>query len=749
MWSAESNQKNSEFSVSSFGGSVPEVVKRSPPEVDDAEGAAGPGTPGNDHDVYCGLLGLYPEFLQAFRTPFSYLVCICVLGMTQGFVVNGLVSVVTPTIEKRFQLLGIESGMILSMFNVASCIMVMPVSYYGGVGHKPVIMGIGGLVMSTGSMVFSSPHFLAPQYMAQDASSSGVCPERGPGKCTGASATHSIRSYKYYFMLGHALHGIGSSPFFTLGVAYLDQNTPSDKVSLYMGIFYATSVLGPAMGFLLGAFFLSKYTDITVDSAQLGITSSSNTWVGAWWLGFFGASIATFLTALPMASFPRFLPNPEHAPSSRRASATVSPAAAGATPEGQGAPSPGTAVLSPDQSQRSLVNHMKRLISNPTFVCLTFAASAEAMIASGLTGFATKIFISMFGISSTRASSLLGMVAVPSACGGTVLGGYAITKLNVKSSSIVRYCAILALVPWFTLFVFLQSCPSKQSAVVNLTAAADAQRLIFGDLERSCNAHCNCTGVVYNPVCGSDNLTYYSPCIAGCAEVRRYKKTKLYSQCTCVNGPTLHMAGEAMNDTGYDYMAKREPCDADCGLVFIYAGAIFVALFFTFLLVVPALTAMLRSLEEDIKSTGIGVNYVLMRMFGTIPGPIVFGHLIDRSCLLWQSTCSGGTGACAIYENSAMGTNLFRVMVVVKSAAIMFFFCASLSTKSEASNTATHSPHMRQDSDSPMSGATVPEGEAGESGGAKDQGDSPDRLAKGDRGDDGDDKLLSEDASKN
>ncbi|KAH8023839.1 hypothetical protein HPB51_018058 [Rhipicephalus microplus] len=288
--------------------------------------------------------------------------------------------------------------------------------------------------------------------------------------------------------------------------------------------------------------------------------------------------------------------------------------------------------------------------------------------------------------------------------------------------------------------------------------------LVFGDLERSCNAHCNCSGVDYNPLCGTDNLTYYSPCIAGCAEVRRYEKTKLYTQCTCVNGPTLHMTAES-NDTVYDYMGKRDPCDADCGLVFVYAGAIFIALFFTFLLVVPALTAMLRSLEEDIKSTGIGVNYVLMRIFGTIPGPIVFGHLIDRSCILWQTTCSGGTGACAIYENGEMGVNLFRVMIVVKSAAIMFFFCASLSTKAEASRKSilkpsvmrTHSCTIRHSMDTvePVSGGTALDGEAGDHGGTKDRGDSPDDLANGDRvddgdhGDDRDDKLLNEDDNRN
>ncbi|KAH6932351.1 hypothetical protein HPB50_004880 [Hyalomma asiaticum] len=310
------------------------------------------------------------------------------------------------------------------------------------------------------------------------------------------------------------------------------------------------------------------------------------------------------------------------------------------------------------------------------------------MIASGLTGFATKIFISMFGISSTQASSLLGIVSVPSACGGTLLGGYAITKLNVKSSTIVRYCVVLSFVPWFTLFVFMHSCPSNHSALVNITTRTDNRKLTFGDLKLSCNSYCNCSPVGYDPVCGSDNFTYYSPCIAGCGNVRSFKRTKLYTQCTCVHGPTLFMAAEEGNETGYYYMARRDPCAADCGLITVYAVAIFIALFFTFLLIVPALTALLRSLDEDIKSTGIGVNYVAIRLLGTIPGPILFGHLIDRSCILWEGTCSGGSGACAIYENSAMGMNLFRIMLSVKSASIVFFFCASLSSKTESLSSA-------------------------------------------------------------
>ncbi len=32
----------------------------------------------------------------------------------------------------------------------------------------------------------------------------------------------------------------------------------------------------------------------------------------------------------------------------------------------------------------------------------------------------------------------------------------------------------------------------------------------------SCNADCNCTSTIFEPVCGADGLTYFSPCRASC-----------------------------------------------------------------------------------------------------------------------------------------------------------------------------------------------------------------------------------------
>ena len=33
-----------------------------------------------------------------------------------------------------------------------------------------------------------------------------------------------------------------------------------------------------------------------------------------------------------------------------------------------------------------------------------------------------------------------------------------------------------------------------------------------------CNINCNCDPFVFKPVCGSDDVNYFSPCFAGCTE---------------------------------------------------------------------------------------------------------------------------------------------------------------------------------------------------------------------------------------
>ena len=44
-----------------------------------------------------------------------------------------------------------------------------------------------------------------------------------------------LSKYKYMFICGQLLHGMGASPLYTLGVSYLDDNLLPATTSLYVG----------------------------------------------------------------------------------------------------------------------------------------------------------------------------------------------------------------------------------------------------------------------------------------------------------------------------------------------------------------------------------------------------------------------------------------------------------------------------------------------------------------------------------
>ena len=77
-------------------------------------------------------------------------------------------------------------------------------------------------------------------------------------------------------------------------------------MSFHLGFFYAFSILGPALGFGLGAAFLSIYVDFW-EETSLELTDPA--YVGAWWLCFLFGCVLSWIIAIPFLMFPRLLPD--------------------------------------------------------------------------------------------------------------------------------------------------------------------------------------------------------------------------------------------------------------------------------------------------------------------------------------------------------------------------------------------------------------------------------------------------------
>merc|ERR1711899_328786 len=133
--------------------------------------------------------------------------------------------------------------------------------------------------MGLGSLMFTIPHFITDDYMKTlnrndamndnlNANNDELCNNDGlikslsdADKKNAEDIARSLSNNKYFFIFGQILHGIGAAPLVSLGTTLLDESVSRVSAPLYIGIFQTFFVVGPAIGYLLGGYFLSIYTD--------------------------------------------------------------------------------------------------------------------------------------------------------------------------------------------------------------------------------------------------------------------------------------------------------------------------------------------------------------------------------------------------------------------------------------------------------------------------------------------------------
>ncbi|XP_062041495.1 solute carrier organic anion transporter family member 4A1-like [Lepus europaeus] len=600
----------------------------------------------------CGWWAFTPGCLQVLNTPQGFLLFLCAASFLQGMTVNGFINTVITSVERRFDLHSYQSGLIASSYDIASCLCLTFVSYFGGQGHKPRWLGWGVLLMGAGSLVFALPHFTAGRYEARVAEGAGACPSNRSAAC--ADRTSGLSSYRLVFMLGQFLHGMGATPLYTLGVTYLDENVKSSHSPIYIAIFYTAAILGPAAGYLMGGALLTIYTDV---GQRTELSTASPHWVGAWWIGFLGSGAAAVLIAIPILAYPRQLPGSQR---------YVVMRAAETHRLGDGSRK---ATSSPDfgKTVRDLPLSIWLLLRNPTFVLLCLAGATEATLITGMSTFGPKFFESQFSLSASEAATLFGFLVVPAGGGGTFLGGFFVNRFKLRGSGMVRLCLLCTLTSLLATLVFLTHCP--HAPVAGLTAAYDGSPLPGSrpTPAAACNASCGCGPQHYSPVCGSDGLTYYSPCHAGCPAAAEPGPDgqQVHRGCICV-------AQNLSSGLGHATAGK---CAVPCRVKPLLLVFVFLVIVFTFLGSIPALTATLRCVHEQQRSFALGIQWILVRTLGGIPGPIAFGWVMDKACLLWQDQC-GQQGSCFVYQNAAMSRSMLGVGLTYKVLGFIFFASA-------------------------------------------------------------------------
>uniref|UniRef100_A0A8C9UJ14 Solute carrier organic anion transporter family member 4C1 n=1 Tax=Serinus canaria TaxID=9135 RepID=A0A8C9UJ14_SERCA len=535
-------------------------------------GAAAPAGPDPcPEEGPCGWGPCTPRVLQLCNNSEGYLAAYSLLAIFQGIVVNGLINISISTIEKRYELTSSLSGLISASYDIAFCLLSLFVSYIGERGHKPRWLAFSAFMLGLGSLIFSLPHFSSGKYQyGSKIEETCQTAETTFANATCSASTNSpLRKYLYVFILGQLLLGVGGTPLYTLGTAFIDDSVPKHKSSLYIGVGHAMSLLGPAIGYVLGGQLLRIYIDIQIPKSTK-VDQDDPRWLGAWWIGFLACFFAVWLLIIPFSCFPRHLP---------------------------------------------------------------------------------------------------GLVLIPGAALGQVISGFLVSKRKMDCRGIIKFTISTSTVALILNSVFLfAKCGNEPFAGVSETYNGTGT---LYNLTAPCNANCKCLRSLYYPVCGSDEVQYFSPCFAGCASYLFNNMKKTYHNCSCIGKPKRGSGSEAVV-----YEAIPGKCPTRCNLLPVFLTFFFFAIVFTFMATTPTTVAILRCVPDKQRSFALGVQLLFLRILGTIPGPILFGVAIDNSCTLWDINECETKGVCWVYDNERMAYSLMGISAACKIVTIVFVVMA-------------------------------------------------------------------------
>ncbi|XP_061479291.1 solute carrier organic anion transporter family member 4C1 isoform X2 [Rhineura floridana] len=588
----------------------------------------------------CGFGKFTPPALQICNNPKGYLLFYSLLSIFQGIVVNGLINVSISTIEKRYDLNSSLTGVISAGYDISFCVLCLFISFYGERGHKPRWLAFASFLIAVGSLVFSLPHFTGGPYIYGEKIEE-TCPVSqaavNNATCVAGLRKSKLSSYFYVFMLGQFLLGAGGTPLYTLGTAFIDDSVPKHKSSVYIGIGYAMSLMGPAVGYVLGGQLLNVYVDFNRHVRE-DITPEDPRWVGAWWVAFVACSFSTCLLVVPFSYFPKQLPGTHKIQAEKISEAHHGGASMQAEYGGR--------------TFQDFVLTLWMLLRNPVLMCLVIAAALEASIATGFATFLPKFIENQFGYTSSYSATLGGLVLVPGAAIGQIISGTLVSKLKLNCKNIIKFIVITCSLALILNTVFLIAiCGNEPFAGVSETYNGTGT---LSNLTAPCNAHCRCLRSDFLPVCGTDGVQYFNPCYAGCTSASLQGGSRVYNSCSCIVNPKIVIE----NITNGAISGK---CKSKCTSLPLFLVFFFFAVVFTFMAVTPTTVAILRCVPERTRSFAMGVHMLFLRILGTIPGPILFGVAIDSTCTLWDIDKCGIRGACWTYNNHNMAYMLVGI----------------------------------------------------------------------------------------
>ncbi|XP_056417051.1 solute carrier organic anion transporter family member 2B1 isoform X2 [Hyla sarda] len=603
------------------------------------------------------------------RNPFNsikvFVVCHGFLQLSQ-LLLSGYLRSSISTIEKRFGLSSQTSGILSSFNEIGNTVLIVFISYFGSRVHRPRFIGLGALIVCSAGFIMCLPHFIMGPYEYDKSFAStysnitDICqpgtlnqsPSSDQCMTTAQRADSQVLSILF---IGQILLGIGGVPIQPFGISYIDDFASKRNSPLYIGILFAVTVMGPGVAFILGSFMLRYYVDIDkLPSSEIVLTPSDPRWIGAWWLGFIVAASIVVLASIPYFFFPREMPKE-------------------VTNEGADERPPGLMdafTNNPDTSEPvSLAKFIKvfpkvllRTLKNPIYILVVLAQANLSAMICGLATFMAKFLERQFSVTASLANLMIGSINIPGAMTGIVLGGFIVKRFHLS----LRQCGAMCIIGMLScvliaLPLLFLGCSTQQFA----SPQADPHLSVgLWHNVTECSSKCGCSKSAFNPICGADGIEYISPCYAGCQGVNfDYAASKVlnYTHCDCITSP------------GSGSSASPGSCGSSCYHLFMpFMVLSFLAGALASLSQTPSFMLILRSVNPAEKSLAIGMQFMFLRILAWLPGPVMYGSMIDSTCILWGKKC-GAKAACQYYNNNLLRQRFIGLQIIFEIGALIFF----------------------------------------------------------------------------
>ncbi|KAJ9590581.1 hypothetical protein L9F63_016350 [Diploptera punctata] len=593
-------------------------------------------------ETMCGIGPIRSAWLQKFANKKAYVFLYGLLGCTfsaSHAYFNGTIT----TLEKRFKIPSRTTGIITVGNDISQLFVSMVLSYYTGRGHRPRWIALGIYTVVLYCLMSALPHLLygpgddalalTVEYggIVDHNSTQEVIKKRkllcGPkGEEGGCEKGDGSMWPPTILFLANFVAGIGGTLYYTLGVSYMDDNIQKAKTPALISFSYFLRMLGPAIGYSLASLCLKFYISPTLTPT---IGTDDPRWLGAWWFGWIILSIVLAVLAAFLALFPKTLPR---AAVRRMISMERQKSEAKSEPE-------------LPASMSDMVRTFWRLITNPTLMCNNLAAVFYFLGYMPYWVFMAKYIETQYRQSASTSSLITGTVGLVFSAFGILISGLIISKYKPRARYLAAWNVIVGIISVLGIisYAFL-GCPASDHGA----------KMSHGDVGTgmSCYGNCSCDYVKYSPVCSEDGTTtFISPCHAGCMQQQTLNGSKIYADCRCVVATTPNVL---TRETPLGGITTPGSCPIDCRSKFFIFLAVVCLLKFSgssgrasnFLLSV-------RCVEEKDKPIAMGFGMTMGSLCAFIPSPILFGIILDKTCLVWGKTCSG-TGNCWLYDGESL-----------------------------------------------------------------------------------------------